>query len=71
MSALLWRCLFVALSLFALLAPRTFAQRQPELLGRAVIALRGVDTGGDGINNWSGSGANQVYVGWRLLATDP
>ena len=58
------------LSLFAA-TPSLHAQRQPEGLGRAVLALRGVDSGGSGTNNWSGSGANQVYVGWRLLATDP
>ena len=63
--------LFVALVALSILAPPAFAQRQPEMLGRAVIALRGVDTGGDGSNNWSGAGVNQVYVGWRLLATDP
>ena len=61
----------VVAAAFTLPAPRAFAQRQPEALGRAVIALRGVDTGGDGTSNWTGSGVNQVYVGWRLLATDP
>ncbi len=73
MRPLLRRLCLLALGLSALsiLPPRAVAQRQPELLGRAVVALRGVDTGGSGTNNWSGSGLNQVYVGWRLLATDP
>ncbi len=67
----LWRPFFALLALFSLATSMALAQRQPEGLGRAVIALRGVDTGGSGTNNWSGAGINQVYVGWRLLATDP
>ena len=65
------RAFFALLAVLSLLAARIFAQRQVEFLGRGVIALRGVDTGGNGTNNWSGSGVNQVYVGWRLFASDP
>ncbi|MFT4175257.1 MAG: autotransporter-associated beta strand repeat-containing protein [Luteolibacter sp.] len=43
----------------------------PEKLGRGVIALRGVDYGGNGSNNWEGSGKDQVFISWRLFATDP
>lgn len=67
-----FRVLLPALAFWLGLVPATtLAQRQPEKLGRAVIALRGVDAGGNGTNNWTGSTASQVYVGWRLLATDP
>lgn len=65
------RCLVLLLAVLACLPARLSAQRQREPLGRSVIALRGVDTGGDGTNNWSGAGVNQVYVGWRLLNEDP
>ncbi len=63
-AALLWFATFFT-------SAPLHAQRQSEKLGRAVLALRGVDSGGNGTNNWSGTGVNQVYVGWRLLATDP
>lgn len=39
------------------LAHSAFAQRQMEDLGRGVVAVR--------------TGASSVYVGWRLLGTDP
>jgi rhamnogalacturonan endolyase len=45
------------LAVGVLLAPAALAQRQLEKLGRGVIAMR-TDT-------------NSVYVGWRLLGTDP
>jgi rhamnogalacturonan endolyase len=37
--------------------PDTIAQRQMESLGRGVVAIRRAD--------------NKVFVGWRLLGTDP
>jgi fibronectin-binding autotransporter adhesin len=39
------------------ICPPTYAQRQMEKLGRGVIAMR--------------SGTTTVYIGWRLLASDP
>ena len=71
MPLFLRRVLLALLATWPFVASAVFAQRQPEFLGRGIIALRGVDTGGSGTNNWSGAGLNQVYVGWRLLATDP
>jgi autotransporter-associated beta strand protein len=49
----------VGLGIFALLliTPAAFAQRQMELLGRGVVAVR--------------TGPSSAYVGWRLLGTDP
>ena len=47
----------MALGLGLLLALSASAQRQLEKLGRGVVAIR--------------TGANSVYVGWRLLGTDP
>ncbi len=46
-----------ALLLGLLLASPAFAQRQLENLGRGVVAMR--------------TGSSSVYVGWRLLGTDP
>src|SRR6266568_9292890 len=49
---------FGLLALLALwLVPCAMAQRQLEKLGRGVVAIRQSST--------------QVYVGWRLLGTDP
>ena len=48
---------FLALLLGAVLVPSAFAQRQLENLGRGVVAVR--------------TGSSSVYVGWRLLGTDP
>jgi autotransporter-associated beta strand protein len=49
----------VGLGVFALLLITfaAFAQRQMELLGRGVVAMR--------------TGPSSAYVGWRLLGTDP
>ena len=71
LRSVLPRIVFLLGLIFILAPSAARAQRQSEQLGRAVVALRGVDTGGNGTSNWSGSGINQVYVGWRLLATDP
>jgi rhamnogalacturonan endolyase len=49
--------LSLALGLGLTLALSASAQRQLEKLGRGVVAMR--------------TGANSVYVGWRLLGTDP
>jgi rhamnogalacturonan endolyase len=51
------RILAIAFSLTLLLVPGVKAQRQMEKLGRGVVAVRQAD--------------GQVYVGWRLLGTDP
>ena len=52
------RILFIlALALSWLSAPALFAQRQMEMLGRGVVAIR--------------TSGTQAYVGWRLLGTDP
>lgn len=48
---------FLSLLLGAVLVQSAFAQRQLENLGRGVVAMR--------------TGASSVYVGWRLLGTDP
>jgi rhamnogalacturonan endolyase len=45
------------LLLLLLLSPAAFAQRQMEALGRGLVALR--------------TGVNSVYLGWRLLGSDP
>src|SRR5664279_5020430 len=45
------------IALAALLLPAVPAQRLMENLGRGVIAMRSTES--------------QVYVGWRLLGTDP
>jgi rhamnogalacturonan endolyase len=45
------------IALTALLLPAVLAQRLMENLGRGVIAMRSTES--------------QVYVGWRLLGTDP
>ena len=47
----------ILLSVLVLVTFTALAQRQMENLGRGVIALR--------------TGTNSVYVGWRLLGTDP
>src|SRR5262249_21961008 len=54
----LYSCLLVVcLLLLLLLASPAAAQRQLEKLGRGVVAIRQSST--------------QVYVGWRMLGTDP
>src|SRR5689334_5884113 len=40
-----------------LAGPAAFAQRQMEKLGRGVVAMR--------------TSSTQVYVGWRMLGSDP
>jgi fibronectin-binding autotransporter adhesin len=54
-----WRSLWVCAAAAAAALPATpaHAQRQMEKLGRGVVALR--------------TSSTQVYVGWRLLGTDP
>src|SRR5688572_24543202 len=47
----------VAVGGMLFLAPEAGAQRQMENLGRGVVAIRQAD--------------GTVYVGWRLLGTDP
>ncbi|MBC8052271.1 MAG: T9SS type A sorting domain-containing protein [Sphingobacteriaceae bacterium] len=48
---------FLLIILFLSLNASVFAQKQVERLGRGVVAVR--------------TSASQVYVGWRLLGTDP
>src|SRR5262249_39577258 len=48
---------FLLFLFLALTASTAHAQRMMEKLGRGVVAVR--------------SGGSTVYVGWRLLATDP
>lgn len=49
--------IFSLLLTFLLLSQNTYAQRQLENLNRGVVALK--------------TSANHVYIGWRLLGTDP
>ena len=52
-----WRKLLALCAALLLLAPGAQAQRRLEKLNRSVVAIR--------------SSAGAVYVGWRLLGTDP
>ena len=57
LSKPLTRTLTFGLGVIVVAAPSARAQRQMEKLGRGVVAMRTTST--------------QVYIGWRLLATDP
>jgi rhamnogalacturonan endolyase len=57
MSARMRNVAVAGVALLLVNAPTAFAQRQMEALGRGLVAIRGDD--------------GAVFVGWRLLGTDP